>query len=283
MSKQDWFRKDYYQILGVQEGASEEELKRAYRRLALECHPDRNPGNRQAEERFKAVSEAYAVLMDPVKRQAYDRSRGTGAFGEREFRWSQKEIFRDLFADSHARTVFAEMARDLERMGFRFDERFIRQLLFGGRGVFFGGVIFGPFGFGTRPRPDRATRRRSEAFDAATRRGGAHDFPGFLRWLGQEIGGILRAPAEGVKKLLGLGMGGGSGDLTVDLALSPMEVREGGRMRVTIKRAGRTEQFLVKVPAGIQPGTRLRLQGKGEPGRDGQPGDLYLRVTVREK
>ena len=65
--------RDYYATLGLGPETSEEEIRRTYRRLALEWHPDRNPGNPRAEERFKEISEAYAVLMDPVKRRAYDR------------------------------------------------------------------------------------------------------------------------------------------------------------------------------------------------------------------
>src|SRR2546423_851384 len=72
-------RPDYYKTLGVTKGASEEEIKKAYRKLARKYHPDRNPGDKQAEERFKEISQAHDVLSDPEKRKAYDR--GSGAFG----------------------------------------------------------------------------------------------------------------------------------------------------------------------------------------------------------
>ena len=74
--------RDYYEILGVRPEASESELKKAFRSLAMQCHPDRNPGDKQAEERFKEINEAYAVLSDPDKRAHYDRfgtAPGTGA------------------------------------------------------------------------------------------------------------------------------------------------------------------------------------------------------------
>lgn len=94
------YRKDYYEILGVPRNASIEDIKKAYRELALKYHPDRNPGNKQAEERFKEINEAYAVLSDPEKRKQYD------AFGMSGFRqrYSEEDIFRgfnigDLFKD----------------------------------------------------------------------------------------------------------------------------------------------------------------------------------------
>ena len=97
--------RDYYAALGLAPEATEEEIRRSYRRLALECHPDRNPGNPRAEERFKEISEAYAVLMDPAKRGAYDRARGAGAPGG--FGPSREDVFRDLFNDPRASAIFA--------------------------------------------------------------------------------------------------------------------------------------------------------------------------------
>ena len=125
------FDKDYYGTLGLGQETSEEEVRRAYRRLALQWHPDRNAGDPRAAERFKEISEAYAVLVDPAKRREYDRARQMGAASG--FRHTREDLFRDLFADPRASGIFEELARELGRMGMRVDSRHFQQTLFGGR------------------------------------------------------------------------------------------------------------------------------------------------------
>jgi len=131
--------KDYYAILGVPREVTEEEIRRAYRRQALEWHPDRRPGDPRAAERFREISEAYAVLINPARRREYDDASRAGAAGT--FQHSQDELFRDLFANPRASAVFEELAREFERMGMRADRHYFRHTLFGGRAVVVGGVF----------------------------------------------------------------------------------------------------------------------------------------------
>src|SRR5215471_14337797 len=141
---------DPYTVLGVTPGASDEEIKRAYRRLALRHHPDRNLGDPRAAARFKEISAAYAVLMDPGRRRAYDTgrrrdTRGTAGSAPGPFGAGREEdLFRDLFTDPRLTAVFADLAREAQRQGLRFDPAFVSDLFFGGQGVV---VVAGP-GFG---------------------------------------------------------------------------------------------------------------------------------------
>lgn len=211
MSFRRWTLKDYYQILGVDARATEDEIKRAYRHLALQSHPDRNPGDRAAEERFKEISEAYAVLSDPVKRREYDGFRRAQDRQEpfRGRAWSQEELFRDLFSNPRSADLFEELSREFSRLGFRFDDRFFRDTFFGSRAIFFGGVVvFSPFGvrrvvfrrgrqaMGERPRREVSSELPIEALPSLT---------GFLGWLRA----VLTAPVERVRRLLALGSGRG--------------------------------------------------------------------------
>src|SRR5512142_102721 len=102
---------DYYKVLGVERNASQDEIKKAYRKLALQYHPDRNPGNKEAEEKFKEAAEAYEVLGDADKRQRYDRFGPEGLRGSTDFRHFDNmndifSTFSDIFAGG---SIFDEM------------------------------------------------------------------------------------------------------------------------------------------------------------------------------
>lgn len=102
-------KRDYYEVLGVSKNASESDIKNAYRKLAIKYHPDKNPGNKDAEEKFKEISEAYAVLHDPQKRQQYDQfgfegPSGFGGFNASSF--DMDDLFRQVFGDSGFESIF---------------------------------------------------------------------------------------------------------------------------------------------------------------------------------
>jgi curved DNA-binding protein len=236
--------RDYYAILGVGPRATEDEIRRAFRRLALEWHPDRNPGNPAAAERFTEISEAYGVLMDPARRRAWDAARAGGG----GFHASREDIFRDLFADPRASAVFEEIARELERLGLRVDRHDFERTLFGGRAVVSGTVIvISPFA------PLRLLARLGRAaLGAAGRR-------------------LLGRPRL-ARRL-------GAADVTFPLRLTAAEAAAGGKKRVTLSRADGEDAVVVTIPAGVTPGTRLRLRGKGRR-RAGGRGDVYLVVEV---
>jgi curved DNA-binding protein CbpA len=286
--------RDYYALLGVAPEATPEEIRRAYRRLALEWHPDRNPGNPAAEERFKEISEAYAVLIDAARRRDYDRARRAGV--RYEAGPSREDLFRDLFADPVASRVFEELAREFERLGLRVDGQYFRRTLFGGRAVVTGGIfVISP------ATPLLMLLRLAQRALGAPAPGPGRAAPpagpvaalrGAWRWL---AGAPERAPATATPPagLLGrLGRllagpavddtpaGAGPDDLVVPLRLTAAEARRGGRRLVTIERGGAREEVAVQVPAGVRAGTRLRLRGKGRRRSGEPPGDAYLVVEI---
>jgi curved DNA-binding protein CbpA len=291
--------KEYYAILGLKEDASPEEIRKAYRKLALHYHPDRNHGDAGAEERFKAISEAYAVLLDPEKRRLYDLSRqagagvGTGAGATTGFRAepgaysSQEDILRDLLYNRDAAAIFEELTREFQRMGFRFDDSFVRHVFFGGRGFVFGGVFFGgPFRWGRRAEGEQfgGFRRRIEPWGPwrearrVAETGGKASPEGLFARLGRSFREVL----SGIGRVaqLALGTGGEGADLTRDLPITPEEARSGTRKHIRLARGTEIEEVVVTVPSGVRPGTRLRLRGKGLVGQAGVPGDLYLRIHI---
>jgi len=279
--------KEYYAILGLKEEASPEEVRKAYRKLALHYHPDRNRGDAGAEERFKAISEAYAVLIDPERRRLYDLSRRTGATAgyraEPGPYSSQDDILRDLLHNRDAAAVFEELTREFQRMGFRFDDSFVRHVFFGGRGFVFGGVFFGgPFTWGRTAEGEWSGgfRRRIEPWGPWRHRtpDGRLESPGLLARLGRALQGLV----SGIERVaqLALRAGGQGADLTHDLPITPEEARSGTRKHVRLARGNEIAEVIVTIPSGVRPGTRLRLRGKGLVGKTGVPGDLYLRIHI---
>lgn len=276
--------KDYYRILGVSRESGPEEIKKAYRQLALKFHPDRNPGDLLAEEQFKEISEAYGVLMDPDKRKQYDLlSRTPFEAGRRpDFSYTQEEIFRDIFNNPQASDVFSELGREFARMGFRFDERFFDHLFFGGQGFFF--ILGGPGGFrySSSGGPQYKARNAAEVFSpilenvlvprGATLKGRIASWI-FRKGIGFFLSRLLpNASPSGPT-------GDNLLDLTYTIPLSRTEVSTAITREFSFQRNGKQEKLLVKIPAGIRDGTLLRLRGRGK-NQGGKVGDLYLKIRL---
>lgn len=271
--------KDYYESLGVSRDATQAEIKSAYRKLALKYHPDRNPGDKSAEERFKGISEAYGVLMDKNKRAQYDF--GYREFGRPGFQYTQRDIFQDMFRNPNTNEVFRELSREFERFGFRFDQDFINHVFFGGRGFVFGGFFFGSpiFGrkaFRTYSSPNRFFEHTMRESVWGKRKPQIQEDEGILAKIGQRLSQYLLGTASredsGQRK---------GGDIQYTICISQEEAAKGTRVKVAYPRGKKQERLSVKIPPGVKPGTKLRLANKGLEGGNGAlPGDLYLRIEV---
>ena len=167
--------KNYYRILGVSQSATSAEIRSAYRKLALRYHPDHNPNNCLAEERFKEVAEAYGVLTDRRKREELDRRSGgreertAPASGEKKnFGYAREEIFRDMFGNPEARDFFSELEREFRKKGYRFDQAFFNEIFFRKKGSFFGGEFarIGREAKSSPARPSEEIRHGRRAEDA---------------------------------------------------------------------------------------------------------------------
>jgi molecular chaperone DnaJ len=260
-------KRDYYAVFGVPREADIETIKKAYRKLALQYHPDRNPGNHEAEEKFKEASEAYEILSDAERRAAYDRY-GHAAF-DRRARSGSGAGFHDPF----------EVFRDV----------------FGGAG---GGSIFeNLFGGGGQRDPNAPTRGDDLRYDLEI------SFEEAAQGCEREISvNKLEAcdqchgsGAAAGSRYRNCATCGGAGQVRRTLAgfISVAETcpRCRGAGRVVEQpcrncqgqgRLERPSQIKLKIPAGVDTGARLRSTGNGEGGlQGGPPGDLYIVLHVR--
>ena len=252
-------KRDYYEVLGVGRDASEEEIKRAYRNLALKWHPDKNPGDKGAEERFKEINEAYEVLSDKGKRAQYDRyghAMGPSFEGFRpeDFGFGG---FRDPF------DVFEEVFGDIFGTGRRRGRRARGSDLKYNLELSFEEAAFGTEAKIRIPRHSRCPSCQGTGAERGT---GPTTCP--TCWGTGEL--RVRQGFFTLSQTCNHCQGKGT------IILNPCK-ECGGQGRVRTK-----ETISVKIPSGVDSGTRLRLAGEGEAGVDGgPPGDLYIDISVR--
>lgn len=250
-------KRDYYEVLGVSRTATEEEIKKAYRKLAFQYHPDRNPGDKEAEEKFKEAAEAYEVLRDPEKRRLYDM------FGHDGLRRSGYEGFRsyddvfssfsDIFEEFFKTFGFETRGRTSARPGndllYKLKITFEEAVLGTEKDIeIYTYVVCDQCG-GTGASPGT----HEVTCPTCNGAGQVYQTRGFFR-IGTTCprckgsGRILRSPCSACN---------GEG------------------------RVEKTKRLHVRIPAGVDTGTRVRIRGEGECGyRGGPPGDLYVQVEV---
>ncbi len=282
MSSKDWLEKDFYAVLGVSKSATADEIKKAYRKLARELHPDRNPGNKDAEEKFKAASEAYDVLSDDKKRKEYDEMRslfGSGAFrrgartgggagfdpsdlftggsgfpgaqgaGDRRFGGAGfSDIFSTIFSGGGAtRQRGPQRGRDVEAE-VTLDFAHAVQGTTLPLTLRSPGVCDTCHGNGAKPGTTPRTCPACRGSGLTTRNQGSFSFSEPCREC-QGVGSIVDEKCPECR---------GTGGVTKNRTIN------------------------VRFPAGVADGQRIRLAGRGEPGeRGGAAGDLYVLVKVR--
>ena len=261
-------KRDYYEVLGVERTASADEIKKAYRKLAMKYHPDRNPGDQEAADKFKEASEAYEVLSNPDKRQRYDQFGHAGTnFGPGGF-----DFNRDFTGGADFADIFG-------------------SLFGGGLGDLFGG------GRQRSRNPNAPQRGADLRFDLEI------DLEEAIFGVSREVdlpigedcpdcGGT--GAAKGTKRET-CRQCGGRGVVTTSNGFihiqqtCPVCQGEGTVIRTPCKSCGGTgrrksrRKITLNIPKGVDTGSRLRLAGKGENGlRGGEPGDLYVVIHVRE-
>jgi molecular chaperone DnaJ len=266
MASRDWLEKDFYKVLGVEEKASKDEIKRAYRKLAQKYHPDANKGDDGAERRFKEISEAHSILSNDEKRKEYDELRryagaGGSPFGFRPGSGRDVRVdFGDLFGGGDAGDIFGDIfgfgprgrrGQDLETEAHLSFEEAVEGTTF-------------ELANGTRVRvPPGVTNGARIKVPGKGGPGPSGSPPGDLYVRTH----VADHPLFKLKK---------NGDIEVPLPITIAEAALGAKIQVPTLDGVVT----LKVPAGSRPGKVLRVKGKGGARSGGSRGDLLARIEI---
>jgi molecular chaperone DnaJ len=247
--------KDYYEILGVPRDAPEADIKKAFRQLALKYHPDRNPEDKEAEEKFKEINEAYSCLSDPEKRAQYDRfgvAEGVGA-GFGPFGTAFGDIFEDIFGDFFGTFTGRRRTRPTKGNDLRYDlDITLMEAAFGTEKII-----------------------EIPKWENCTECGGTGSTPGKgpVTCTNCKGTGQVRFQQGFFSVSKTCGRCNGTGRIITD----PCKACKG---QGTIKKS---KSMSIKIPAGVDTGSRLRIAKEGEMGfHGGPPGDLYVILNVEE-
>ncbi len=274
--------KDYYFILKVPtDCSSQEEIKKSFRKLALDLHPDHNPDDSESEERFKEVTEAYGVLSDPLKKSEYDRFRADYLAGRTtsssNFHYSQEDIFASMFRGKNTREIFEELNREFSRSGFRSGNSFFQSLFFGGAVGGLGRILRmvpGPIGkIGMGLKLAQVVGSSLYAMHKMNQQKQTQS--------GQTVSQKSKNPlTNGMKAMFGKKEV--SLDLDFYISIPPVEALNGTRKKISYQVNGKTEQLMVRIPPNFLSGGKLRIKDKGKINA-GKRGDLILSIHIDSK
>ena len=279
-------KEDYYSILNISQSSSQDEIKKSFRKLALELHPDRNPDDPESEKKFKEITEAYGVLSDPLKKKEYDRFRTDNlaghTTGSSNFRYSQEDIFASMFRGENAREIFEELNREFNRSGFRSGNTFFQTLFFGGAVGGLGRILRmvpGPIGrIGMGLKLAQVVGSSLYALHKMNQQKQAQSGPASS--VPPKTGNPL---LDGIKGMLEKKEPNKSSlDMDFCLSIPPVEALNGTRKKISYQVNGETEQLMVHIPPNFPSGGKLRIRDKGKT-RDGKRGDLILSIHVDPK
>jgi DnaJ-class molecular chaperone len=260
--------KDYYKILEISSKATPEEIKKNYRKLAIKFHPDHNSGDPNCENKFKEITEAYAVLIDPKKRAQYDRfqsgfSSGSSQENQSGFNYSHEDLFENMFRQASSRQIFEELNREFNKYGYRSGPDFFSKVLFNSalsglpRLISF---IPGPIG-----KIGSILMLLTTVGKVFSSKANNTQNPHLSIW--DSIKGRLSSESSPTNL-----------DVEFNLKISNSAIKDRVKKEIAYKTNRQPERLLISIPADMKPGQKLRIKEKGHWGANEARGDLILSI-----